>query len=160
MYHYGGDVVGSFAQPHVQPLQPCRVAHAILFDQTHDNQSSMELRTVYDSLPSSALCLMASCAYGSNRGYDELVPHHIHVVKETREYQGFKGLKGIMEAKQVLNRLHFELRQEGFNEVFVISWIRMWLPLQDMILRVTRVWFWLLTLYSIMVSILDVLIRG
>ena len=119
VYHYGGDVVGSFAQPHLQPLQPCRVAHAILFDQTHDNQSSMELRTVFDCLPSSAMCLMASCAYGSNRGYDELVPHHIHVVKETREYQGFKGLKGIMEAKQVLNRLHFELGQEGFNEVFV-----------------------------------------
>ena len=39
IYHYGGSVVGSFAQPYVQPLQPCRVAHAILFDQTHDNQS-------------------------------------------------------------------------------------------------------------------------
>ena len=119
MYHYGGEVVGSFAQPHVRPLQPCRVAHAILFDQTHDNQSSMELRTVYDCLPSSALCLMASCAYGSNRGYDELVPHHIHVVKETREYQSFQGFKGIMEAKKALNELHFELGQKGFNEVFV-----------------------------------------
>ena len=44
IYHYGGAVCGSFVQPNIQPLQPCRVAHAILFDQTHDNQSAMELR--------------------------------------------------------------------------------------------------------------------
>merc|ERR1712142_1306754 len=29
VYHYGGDVVGSFAQPNIRPLQPCRVAHTI-----------------------------------------------------------------------------------------------------------------------------------
>ena len=120
VYHYGGAVVGSFSQPHVQPLQPCRVAHAVLFDQTHDNQSVMELRTPYDCLPSSALCLMACCAYGSNRGYDELVPHHIHVVKETREYNHFQGqCKAMMKAKKTLNDLHFKLGHEGFNEVFV-----------------------------------------
>jgi glycogen debranching enzyme len=124
VYHYGGAVVGSFDQPHIQPLQPCRVAHAILFDQTHDNQSAVELRTAYDYLPSSALCLMACCAFGSNRGFDELVPHHIHVVNETRPYSHWDDCKqakkgGMIDAKKALNELHYMLGKEGYNEVFV-----------------------------------------
>ncbi len=120
VYHYGGAVVGGFAQPDVQPLQACRVAHAILFDQTHDNQSAIEVRTPEDVLPSSALCQMACCAFGSNRGHDEMVPHHIHVVKECREYAPWRGqFNGMMEAKRALNDLHFRLGKEGFAEVYV-----------------------------------------
>ena len=46
--------------------------------------------------------------YRSNRGFDELVPHHIHVVNEDRYYQEWdvSSGRGITEAKKVFNDLH------------------------------------------------------
>ena len=131
LHRFGADPVGAFFQPTNRPLMPA-MAHAILFDQTHDNPSYAEKRTVLDVLPSAALVNMACCATGSNRGYDEMVPHHIHVVDETRLYTAFRDPSakndskleitqesGIIAAKKVMQDLHLFLGMNGFTQLYV-----------------------------------------
>ncbi|OTF77497.1 glycogen debranching enzyme-like protein [Euroglyphus maynei] len=137
VYRFGGQPVGSFkpdlmktgdtqAILYSRPMIPS-VTHAIFFDQTHDNESPIVRRTAYDPLPTSALISMTYSATGSNRGYDELVPHHVHVVDEQRLYYGWNDdpkigvnlLRGILHAKRVLNQLHHTLNSGGYSEAFV-----------------------------------------
>ncbi|XP_045473681.1 glycogen debranching enzyme [Harmonia axyridis] len=127
IHRFGGMPVGSFYQPNVQPLSPS-IAHALLFDLTHDNDCPIKVRSVFNYLPNAALVSMACCGTGSNRGYDELVPHKISVVDETRDYAEWSLENadnsisldcGIIRAKKALNELHFKLGIEGFNQVYV-----------------------------------------
>ena len=54
----------------------------------------------------------------------QLVPHHIHVVSELREYPGWKEHQldsntGIIGARKELAKLHQRLAEEGFTEIYV-----------------------------------------
>lgn len=122
VHRYGGEPVGSFYQDSYRPLTDS-VAHAIFYDLTHDNESLIKSHSVYDALPTSSLVAMSSCAVGSTRGFDELVPHHINVVTETRVYSAWSNeinfTNGILRAKSIMNKLHFELDNNNFNQLYV-----------------------------------------
>uniref|UniRef100_A0A1I7XD66 Glycogen debranching enzyme n=1 Tax=Heterorhabditis bacteriophora TaxID=37862 RepID=A0A1I7XD66_HETBA len=122
VYRYGGDSVGAMMQKSIR-LAPATIANALIFDQSHDNPTPIDTRSIYDLLPTAAVVSMASCAVGSTRGYDELVKHAINVVTENRLYARWeKELKrnsGILEARRILNDLHVKLAKENYTQVFV-----------------------------------------
>ncbi|KAK5982124.1 hypothetical protein GCK32_003796 [Trichostrongylus colubriformis] len=123
VYKFGGDVVGAMMQQSLRHA-PANVAHAMFLDQSHDNPCPIQTRSVYDLLPTAAMVSMASCAVGSVRGYDELVPHQIHVVDEKRPYAKWghgetTAHTGIVEARRILNELHLSLARANYSQVFV-----------------------------------------
>ncbi|KAL3318337.1 hypothetical protein Ciccas_002999 [Cichlidogyrus casuarinus] len=108
---------GAFSNQPEFTLRPS-LAHALLYDQTHDNEAPAVKRSCRDYLPSAGLVSMTLSAMGSTRGYDEMVPHHINVVTEERLYIPYAQEK-FMQPRAILNKLHQRLSHDNFVHSFV-----------------------------------------
>ncbi|KAJ3057262.1 hypothetical protein HK097_009921 [Rhizophlyctis rosea] len=93
--------------------------HALFMDCTHDNETPHQRRTADDTLPNAAVVAMSSCAIGSVKGYDEIVPELLDVVTEKRKYRVPEPFEGILPAKSVLNHIHLKMAREGYVEIHV-----------------------------------------
>ncbi|CAG8464281.1 8825_t:CDS:10 [Acaulospora morrowiae] len=91
--------------------------HALYMDCTHDNQTPHQKRTAEDTLPNGALVTMTSCAIGSVKGYDEVYPKLVDLVKEKRHYKLHERPLDVV--KKVLQHLHTEMAIDGYIETHV-----------------------------------------
>jgi len=92
--------------------------HALLYDQTHDNESPLDKRSGEDALSTAALVAFSYCATGSVKGFDDLYPKLLNLVQEKRKYElsGLDENSGIAKVKRVLNELHLEMVLDGYEE--------------------------------------------
>ncbi|CAI2172544.1 650_t:CDS:10 [Funneliformis geosporum] len=81
--------------------------HALFMDCTHDNETPHQKRIAEDTLSNGALVEMSACAVGSVKGYDEVYPEIIDLVKETRPYAIYK------------KPLDIGIGRDGYNETHV-----------------------------------------
>ncbi|KAK0218056.1 glycoside hydrolase family 13 protein [Armillaria fumosa] len=101
----------------VRPLNGF-MPHALLYDLTHDNESPMDKRSAEDALSTGALTTFSYSAIGSVKGFDDLYPKLLNLVREKRKY-GITGLgesSGIAKVKRVLNSLHLEMVLGDYEE--------------------------------------------
>ena len=113
--------IGSFLPFRRSPMKSLK-PYSLFYDQTHDNPCQLERRSVEDILPRSSLVTFTHCSIGSNRGYDELVPHHIDVVHEDRLYPTLEQIpveQTIIHIKRSLHQIHQQLDQQGFHQFLV-----------------------------------------
>lgn len=114
------------------PIRPCLVSpvtgslpHALLYDQTHDNEATAMKLSAEHTLSAAAIVAFSWCATGSVKGYDEVYPKLLELVTEKRSYElvglgdakeGEFGRSGIAVAKRLFNNLHREMVVNGYEE--------------------------------------------
>ena len=119
-----GSRLASVERTHHMKQSP---VHALFMDCTHDNEVPAQKRDARDTLPNGALVSMCACATGSVMGYDEIYPRLLNIVHETRLYTS-KSSEGNVDVgsgvgiggiKKMLNRLHIQMGQNGYDETFI-----------------------------------------
>ena len=107
------------------PTRPCVVIpllgstpHALFYDLTHDNESYLHKRSAEDALSTGALITFSYSAIGSVKGFDDLYPKLLNLVREKRKYEvtHVNENSGIARAKRILNALHTEFALNGYEE--------------------------------------------
>ena len=102
--------------------------HALFMDCTHDNEMPAQKRDARDTLPNAALVSMCACSTGSVMGYDEIYPHIVEIVHETRHYSSIysegevvvgAGEGGIGSIKKLLNKIHTMMGKDGYDETHI-----------------------------------------
>ena len=102
--------------------------HALFMDCTHDNEMPAQKRDARDTLPNAALVSICASATGSVMGYDEIYPRSVNIVSDMRKYTSPSsdakvelgvGSGGIAGVKKLLNQLHIQMAQEGYDETFI-----------------------------------------
>ncbi|KAG2220263.1 hypothetical protein INT45_009878, partial [Circinella minor] len=102
------------------PIEHGSSPRALFMDCTHDNQTPFQKRTAEDTLSNAALVAFSDCATGSVKGYDEIYPYLLDVVKEKRLYSSLlQHPVGIVDVKAQLQKLHLSMSLEGFTEIHV-----------------------------------------
>ncbi|KAI9259379.1 glycogen debranching enzyme [Sporodiniella umbellata] len=134
VHNYGGKPVGSMDEEMVWevvddeehkkvlsiPIASGNAPRALFMDCTHDNETPFHKRTAEDTLPNAAIVAFSDCAIGSVKGYDDIYPQLLDLVREKRRYEPHLSHKtGIIEAKRKLNLLHHKMCLEGYSEVHV-----------------------------------------
>ncbi|KYR02849.1 glycogen debranching enzyme [Tieghemostelium lacteum] len=120
-HRYGGLPICSLNNnfDSVQALLPV-LPPALFMDCTHDNETPFQKRTVFDTLPNSAVVAMTISAIGSTKGYDENYSKTVDLVNETKKYQPDISLNsGIFPVRKLLNKVHLELSYNKYNEIHV-----------------------------------------
>lgn len=131
-YLYGGKPVGSVTEyysssyycvdPTIKsltrdfPTIGLREPPALFFDCTHDNEPPTKKFHPASSLCNAALTWMVDCPVGTVRGYDEILPERIDLVKEKKKYGTIQEDIGMVKARDTLNKLHSRLESEGYTE--------------------------------------------
>ncbi|KAF8202559.1 glycoside hydrolase family 13 protein [Pholiota molesta] len=92
--------------------------HALLYDQTHDNEPPLHKRSAEDALSTAALVAFSYSAIGSVKGFDDLYPKLLNLVQEKRRYEVTNTGEGsgIAKVKRVVNELHLEMVLNGYEE--------------------------------------------
>lgn len=91
---------------------------ALFMDVTHDNETPNQKRTTEDIITMGALVAFSWSATGSTKGVDELYPELLDLVNEKRLYEVYHdpSQRGIGHIKRIVNALHREMVEEGYEE--------------------------------------------